>query len=72
MQQLPILLGQQWSCCIRLHIALSLNIQKQILQTDLHTFPSKISMENLLTDQIMFPLMTISLISHDLFLLIMY
>ena len=33
----------------------------QNFQTDLLTFPSKISMENLLMDQIMFPLMTISL-----------
>ena len=37
------------------------HIHTKILQTDLLTFPSKISMENLLMDQIMFPLMTISL-----------
>ena len=35
---------------------LSPNIHMQILQTDLHTFPSRISWENLIKDQGIFPL----------------
>ena len=45
---------------------LCFNIQTQILQTDLYTFPSRISLENLIKDQsilhsvIMFILITFS------------
>ena len=38
---------------------LSPNINKQILQTDLHTFPLRISWENLITDQGIFSLVII-------------
>ena len=38
------------------------NIQIQILQTDLHTFRYKISWENLIKNQGIFPLVIISLI----------
>ena len=37
----------------------------QILQTDLHTFPSKISWENFITDQRFFPFVIILLILID-------
>ena len=36
------------------------NIQIQILQTDLHTFPLRISGENLMADQSIFSLVVIS------------
>ena len=36
-------------------MALSPNIHIQILQTDLHTFPYRISLENLSKDQSIFP-----------------
>ena len=38
---------------------LSLNIHIQILQTDLYTFPYRMSQENLIKDQSIFPLMII-------------
>ena len=41
---------------------LSPNIQIQILQTDLYTFPSRISSENLIKDQGIFTLVIILLI----------
>ena len=41
---------------------LSPSIQEQILQTDLHIFPSRISWENLIKDQSIFSLMIILLI----------
>ena len=41
---------------------LSPNIHIQILQTDLYTFPSRISQENLIKDQGIFPLVIILLI----------
>ena len=40
----------------RFNIFLSPNIHIQILQTDLHTFPWRISWENLVKDQIFFSL----------------
>ena len=41
---------------------LSPNIHLQILQTDLYTFPSRISWENLIKDQGIFPWVIILLI----------
>ena len=38
------------------------NIHKQILQTDLHTFPYRMSYENFIKDQSIFPLVIILLI----------
>ena len=51
-------------------VPLTPNICIQFLQTDLHTFPWKISWENLIKDQSIFALMFILLIDTT-FLLIM-
>ena len=45
----------------RFNIFLSPNIHIQILQTDLHTFPWRISWENLVKDQIFFSLWSLFL-----------
>ena len=48
--------GEHWCVQVRVNInPLSPNIHKQILQTDLYTFPSRISWENLIKDQGIFP-----------------
>ena len=54
LQRMSILL------CLQQVNPLSPNIHIQILQTDLHRFPSRISWENLLSDQSIFSLVIIS------------
>ena len=54
---------------------LSPNVHIQILQTDLHTFPYRISLENLIKDQRFFPLVIFILLlisfSRDVVLILL-